>query len=272
MKRSVPPPLTKTTKLLFRNKATIPWYVAGAQPTVEDQARWAAAARALNRLRSKGIRRDIDCKEVDALSFLEENYCPPLVAVSSAGLHSTSLFDFYHGFDCRSVATFVVFAVMAIFGLPHLIGWNTNFHTNIERVLWRVATATVAGFGVPVTICAFVFWNWQGHSQAGPATTVETQIRNTDVDTTTHAQLDSTKLTTNVEKPTSTNPPKPRKSPPAAAVHKWEWYIYLPFFFYLIPYILASAYLVVASIQQLFFLGHDDLLEPSFPHYWPHFS
>lgn len=112
----------------------------------DDHARWECAAKALEGLSEA------------AFIFLEKNVSPPLVALKSAGLHSTSLYDFYDGFEHRVLATFCVFLVMMIYGVPHFLAWNAEFPTEIERTLWRASTAALTGLGLPAVIGAALFW------------------------------------------------------------------------------------------------------------------
>ena len=42
----------------------------------------------------------------------------------------------------------LVIATRLLYGLPHFLGWNADFHTSHERLLWRISTVIVTSSGL----------------------------------------------------------------------------------------------------------------------------
>ncbi|KZT25944.1 hypothetical protein NEOLEDRAFT_1147670 [Neolentinus lepideus HHB14362 ss-1] len=109
-----------------------PWYLER-----EDIVRWSLASSAI---RTYGE---------DCLNFLSPPYPPFFHALvkrdsSLQGFANSDIFGFTRVLRPRLAAA----VLLAIYGLPHFIGWFAHFPTSVERILWRAATAVLTGYGI----------------------------------------------------------------------------------------------------------------------------
>ena len=124
----------------------------------------------------------------------------------------------------------------AVYGLPHLFGWNATFRSTVEQKLWRIATLVIVTMGFTIgaiTICAmlltrglqYVLVEWMAKKEY---TGIAVQCQR---------PLERIMLSLGV-----------------------------------LLYCVSSAYLISQSFSQLFALPSAAFTVPSFGNYWPHFS
>ena len=141
-------------------RSNVPWYVQKAEPGEVDKQRWKYAAHAIAKFMEQKERREWE----NTLKFLTANVTPPLVAQTSAGLHSTSFYDFYALYDRRSKASFTLLVVTAIYGSTHALAFVQSsdvFPSPLERKLWIIATVVLTVWSVVGAIGATLYWNWK---------------------------------------------------------------------------------------------------------------
>ena len=133
----------------------------------------------------------------------------------------------------------ILSALPALYGAPHLIGWFAVFPTTWERIAWRVSSLVVMGSGLAVFVlfgAVTVVRHWMK-----PEDETEEQVSDSD---------------------------RPHGSFPLlhGIVNRMIWVLVL------VPYAVASGFLLVESFRQLFALPPGAFELPSWTGSFPHFG
>jgi len=138
----------KIKKLALYWTGNAPWYARRRSATddvilqEEDRRRWRLAYSAMKRcgLTTQTVINDLLNDGAQYISYHS-------TLQSSANFKEPSLFAVG-----RSLLAAV--ALTSTYGLPHLLGWNTVFPTEIERTIWRVSTLFVTLWGLWISLGA----------------------------------------------------------------------------------------------------------------------
>lgn len=124
-------------------RAEMPWFSKplsdGTKSVLEhsDVARWTLASRAMEHLSTDDL---VEAKM-------------PVFIAPDLGLQSTEFMS-DGTFDIEVYGLFAGMAIMTLYGLPHLLGWNAHFSRELERKLWHISTVALTSVGV--AICSSV--------------------------------------------------------------------------------------------------------------------
>lgn len=129
---------------IYGKRINLPWY-HHPRPIDEtitlkrkDVERWQLAAQALQTYKLNSIRLD---------TYVD----------SDSSLQTTSFVAYYNLQDLILNLHLPIAILTAIYGLPHLIGWNASFPTTFEQFLWRVCAIILTCAGTMAgTIAVFM--------------------------------------------------------------------------------------------------------------------
>ena len=158
----------------------------------------------------------------------------PLIS-EAAGLQSTSLQTDMSVVEAWWVIYVTFYTCMVVYGLPHVLGWNAHFATDVERTLWRAASLTLPFITVPflmLVLISALFIRIQSFRFISIGRIFNSTLK---------------------------------------AVHRFmaSRIVYIGIGGI---YVAFSGYLLAESVRQLFILPQDVFKQPSVSYFWPHFS
>lgn len=110
-----------------------------------DRARWKHAVAA-----ASSVKDGFDSPD------LTEDYLGPML-LEAQYLHARAyLLHYYPGCAESLLQAMLIILTAALYGLPHVYGWATQFQSNAQRTGWQIATITVLLVGMAEPAFAYV--------------------------------------------------------------------------------------------------------------------